>query len=129
MRWTDDLVKQVPLGVDPRASSIASGTFVMPKELLKKCFEEVIVAHTRGDSYHNNWYDALDMEEATERKYLFTPPTKDGDMYITVETYSAEIVPSRCITEKDPEGIYRDADMTAPIVKMSISRAIDNSMY
>jgi len=65
----------------------------MPKELLRTCFEELIIAHTRGDDYHDNWYDAIDMDGAEERKYFFTPPAKDGDIYVTVETYPTAIVP------------------------------------
>jgi len=32
-RWTDDLVSQVPLGIDPR-TSVDDGIFIVPKELL-----------------------------------------------------------------------------------------------
>lgn len=65
----------------------------MPKELLPKCFENFYTAHTKGADYHDNWYDAIGMDE-TEKKYYFkTPAVKDGDFYITVETYAMEVVP------------------------------------
>jgi len=40
-RWTDGLVAQVPLGIDPRVDQAAKGVFVLPKELLVDCFEDI----------------------------------------------------------------------------------------
>jgi hypothetical protein len=31
-RWTDELVKQVPLGVDPRVDQTNNGVFIIPLE-------------------------------------------------------------------------------------------------
>lgn len=69
--WTDELVAQVPLGMDPRTSGSSFGVFVMPKELVRTCFEEVIVAHTKGEDYSDNWYDALDIPGEVTRRYSF----------------------------------------------------------
>lgn len=49
------------------------------------------------DDYSNNWYDALDMDEQFH-SYYFTAPKKDGDLLITAETYSTEIIPTECTT-------------------------------
>lgn len=124
--WTDELVAQVPKGVDPRTSTDETGVFVMPKELFKGCFEEFLIAHTKGDSYSDNWYDAIDMDNS-ERKYIFTPPAKDGDMYVTVETYGAEIVPSTCTTGPDPNAYY-EGDMISPLVNVVVSKGVENEM-
>ena len=35
-------------------------------------------------------------------KYFFTPPARDGEIVVTVETYSDNIVPSKC--KDDYEG-------------------------
>lgn len=43
------------------------------------------------------WYDQIDANERTY-KYEFTPPTKNGDMYMTVETYMYNIIPEPCTT-------------------------------
>lgn len=70
-RWTDELVAQVPLEIDPRTSAKEFGVFVMPKERLTTCFYELVVAHTRSDEYYDNWYDAIDMEDDELRTYFF----------------------------------------------------------
>ena len=36
--WTDALVAQVPMGIDPRTAQAADGVFVVPMSSLKTCF-------------------------------------------------------------------------------------------
>jgi len=36
--WTNDLVAQVPLGVDPRKTQDSDGVFVLKMELFNTCF-------------------------------------------------------------------------------------------
>jgi len=60
-RWTDELVAQVPLGIDPRTSN-ADGVFIMPLSVFgdpdKQCLGGFQVAHNRdGEGYTDNWYD------------------------------------------------------------------------
>lgn len=73
-KWTDAVVANVPMGIDPRTSSAAKGIFVLPKEDFKECFEEFSIAHTRS-GFSDNWYDALDMDDEWHT-YYFTMPEK-----------------------------------------------------
>ena len=100
----------------------------MPKELIRPCFSEIIIAHTKGDEYHDNWYDAIDMNNAEIRKYFFTTPRKDGDLYVSVETYPNEIIPGYCTSGRDPEGLY-EGGVEAPILTMTLSREVDEALY
>lgn len=70
-RWTDELADQVPLGIDPRVDQAAKGVFVVPKELLATCFENIETAHLR-EGYSDDWYDALDMD-GEWHTYYFSP--------------------------------------------------------
>ena len=89
----------------------------MPKEMVRTCFESITIAHVQGDDYHDKWYDAIDMKGREERKYFFTPPRVDGDIYITVETYPSELVPSYCTSGTDPEGVYY-GDINSPLLTL-----------
>lgn len=66
--WTDELVAQVPHGVDPRTQAEADGIFTLPKASLNSaldCVGAFGVAHYRGDEgYSADWFDATDMDEA-----------------------------------------------------------------
>jgi len=100
----------------------------MPKELLEKCFFALVVAHTRGDDYYDNWYDAIDMEDGELRTYWFKPPKVDGNMYVTVESYPNELVPGMCMQGEDPEGFYW-GQVEAPMLSLMVSREVNNKMY
>ena len=43
------------------------------------------------------WYDQIDTTD-NYYKYQFKPPTGNGDIYMTVETYGSMIVPLDCTT-------------------------------
>ena len=64
-----------------------------------KCVNYIEIAVQREyEGYSNNWYDAIDSDEKTH-SYTFTlPSTIDSDLYVTVETYSSDIVPNECFT-------------------------------
>lgn len=65
--WTDELVAQVPFGLDPRTEAEADGIFVTPLSNIigtNGCIEDVGVAHYRdGEGYTDDWIDAVDMDE------------------------------------------------------------------
>ena len=60
--WTDELVSQVPLGIDPR-KSVSQGIFVAPLSIMssigsKSCVNRVYIAHDRDDEgYVSTWHD------------------------------------------------------------------------
>lgn len=67
--WTDDLVSQVPWGVDPR-TDVNLGLFTMPMSEFSEteegynCVFNYEIAHYRAEEgYSMDWYDAIDMEE------------------------------------------------------------------
>ena len=104
-RWTDELAAQVPHGVDPRVSDITDGIFVVPMSTFRTsmgCFSAINIVHLRDDEgYTDDWFDALDIGEV-DKSYDFSVPrwanVGYGDrLYITVETYYAETVPSGCL--------------------------------
>jgi hypothetical protein len=45
--WTNALVAQVPLGVDPRKSQGSDGVFVLKMELLYTCFAGYYIGHIK----------------------------------------------------------------------------------
>ena len=45
--WTNALVAQVPLGVDPRKTQGSDGVFVLKMELFYTCFSYYYIGHIR----------------------------------------------------------------------------------
>jgi hypothetical protein len=45
--WTNALVAQVPLGVDPRKTQGPDGVFVLKMELFYTCFSNYYIGHIR----------------------------------------------------------------------------------
>lgn len=82
------------MGYDPRTSAAAYGIFFVPKEDLSTCFDDIAIAMVQ-EGYKDSWYDALAMGE-NFNTYFFTAPAKNGDMFITAETYSENIIPTDC---------------------------------
>lgn len=104
-KWADDIVKQVPLGIDPRKKE-NNGIFFMPSSHLMKdnqCIDTFHVGHFREDEgYTDTWYDAINSDFDPQvyfdslnifQYYFFTPSSNKGQMYFTVETYYNNIVP------------------------------------
>lgn len=91
--WTEELVAQVPMGIDPRTSATSDGIFTMPMSEFAKtengynCIYNYEIAHVRdSEGYSGDWYDAIDMGEQYDDYYI-TVPADDGALYFTVETY------------------------------------------
>jgi len=65
------------------------------------CFDAFHIAHNNEENgYSDTWYDAIDIDEEAHN-YYFTPATADGNLYVTAETYSQDIIPSECTS-----GVY-----------------------
>lgn len=97
--WTNALVAQVPLGIDPRTSD-QQGIFAIPMSTFGNsgidCIENYEIAHMRdSEGYKASWYDAENMDDQSHN-YFVTVPANDGALYFTVETYYQEIVPNEC---------------------------------
>lgn len=97
-RWTDELVKNVPYGVDPRKTK-EHGFFTIPKEKLiqGKCIQYISWAYMRDDEgYENSWYDYENGKDGTYQHYYVKPTTNKDDIYLTLEGYMNEIIPASC---------------------------------
>lgn len=119
-RWTAETVAKVPLGIDPRTSDKAKGVFIMPKENLKICFEELTIGHVLP-GYTDNWYDALDMDEEWHT-YFVIPPAKNGNLIITVESYSSGIIPGKCVKGTSKTD---GAAITSPEITMTTYKGVE----
>ena len=99
--WTDALVAQVPLSIDPRTSkdkgifAIEMTRFGPQTDSANNCFGDFSVSHIRT-GYSNNWYDQNAAVDSEEVFYEVTVPAKDGDLYFSVETYPYNVIPSSC---------------------------------
>jgi len=63
-----------------------------------RCFDIHEIGHYREkEGYDLTWYDKLNDSIFTfNSEFFFTPKSKDGDIYINVETYYPQMVPSTC---------------------------------
>ena len=98
--WSDSTISNVPLGIDPRTSD-SRGIFVIDvKEFINgRCFADYEIGHLRDDKYVTTWYDATNMDE-NFHDYFITVPEVKGDLYFTVESYYANVVPKSCTTKE-----------------------------
>lgn len=96
----------------------------MPKELLTTCFETLSIGHLLP-GYSDNWYDALDMDEEWHT-YFFTPPAKSGNIFLTVETYSAGIIPDKCAGGKSKIDGHK---INAPEIQMTSYKALPTKKW
>ena len=83
--WSDELVSQVPLGIDPRKSE-SQGIFVAPLSILssvgsRSCVNRIYFAHDRdNEGYVSTWHDHIlsdlpDEKQKSDYSYFtFTPP-------------------------------------------------------
>ena len=89
--WTDDYKSQVPYGIDPTSSNTMSrhGVFFMDIYTSLMCFQMVEYSMDRGeDGYKQSWYDVTDdMVWTDNRRFNFSPPKQDGEIYVSVQTY------------------------------------------
>ena len=99
--WTQTGTKaQVPNGVDP-TKDWNNSYFVIPisKFINAECFANYQIAHERAaEGYSTSWYDAENTQTETYYDYIITVPAKSGDLYFTVESYYAGIIPNVCTT-------------------------------
>jgi len=82
-----------------------TGLLFVDAESFKSCFDGFDVAILRDrEGYSNNWYDVDDQpfwDESTETTLEFVIPELDGDLYLQVETYMLDAVPTRCVLGTD----------------------------
>lgn len=101
VNWTDELVAQVPYGVDPRTSDTV-GVFFMEFDdfLTSECINDFVIQHYRdAEGYSYNWYDLEDGEDTNDQYveyYVQIPDEKEGSLYFTVDTYYEGIIPNDC---------------------------------
>lgn len=99
--WTDALVAQVPLSIDPRTSAaqgiftVAMTRFVGQTDTANDCFGDYAIAHNRA-GYNTYWYDREGADDTDDKLYYTTAPAKDGDFYFSVESYPLQTIPDAC---------------------------------
>ena len=139
--WTEELVAQIPFGIDPRTIADQDGIFVIPKENLiwdNGCIGDFGIAHYRdNEGYTDDWFDATDMDEEYHY-YYFTVPSdavasKDGDenffdftwdsLYITIESYYYEMIPQSCFLESSGDVDFH------PFYEHKVSRGADDFLW
>ena len=63
----------------------------------KNCFADFSISHERGAAgYKNYWYDQNTAEDSELANYEVTATAKSGDLYFSVETYPAAVIPASC---------------------------------
>ena len=66
--------------------------------MMAKCFDGVTIGHHRKkENYSSKRYDADNMDEKSQFYRVFIPQNL-GDLYINVESYPLNTVPSKCTT-------------------------------
>ena len=97
-KWTDALVAQVPLGIDPRKVQSPDGVFVVQSSDFNKCFEGYFIGHIRdSEGYVRTWYDN-DKDDGTQKTFTFSPGSVNDTVYISVENYGLGVVPEKCLS-------------------------------
>jgi hypothetical protein len=135
-RWTDELVRQVPMGVDPRADQESNGIFVIPLSEFAgqpshndNCFGDFQIGHYRDkEGYSGNWYDVED-SQSEWHEFIVEVPQKNGDLYFTVEGYLNNMMPDACTTGEyhDHEGETYNVDV--PVVFIKVQRNKEETYY
>ena len=100
-RWTEAYKAQVPHGIDPTTSN-KDGIFFVHHEDMTTCVFDVEIAHYRdNEGYSDTWYDQ-EKDWGFENIYKAADLKKDGDLYITVESYYQSTVPLSCSLDTYP---------------------------
>ena len=130
--WTNDLVAQVPFGIDVRTQQASDGYFVVPisKLIGTDCFADYSIGHYRaGEGYTDKWYDkennnANGVEVA--QYYFDRDQNVASDMYFTVETYTSKIIPKECTT-----GTIASSGQSVnyPLAKLEVFDASTNNRF
>lgn len=99
--WTTANKNAVPFGLgDKVASSSNDGYFVIDYDKLVNdtCFDGIDIAY-QIPGYHSVKYDYENAPTQASGEYTnfyFTPPSVDGDIYVTTYLYPDAVVPSNC---------------------------------
>ena len=97
-KWTADNIAQVPLGVNPTLSQLPDGVVVLPVSLIPTCFGNYYIGHLRdGQGFTRSWFDQ-EAATASATTFTWTPNTINDTVYISVENYPLNLVPSACLT-------------------------------
>ena len=126
--WTQELIDQIPAGLNPH-TSLQEGIFFVEKSILERpCFNRFSISHFRDNQgYYDDWYDALDMDEETHFYYFTLPESTStfDHIYLTVETYYKGIIPSECTTDWWNE----DIELPAPVVNFKLNANSGSDSY
>lgn len=115
-KWTADNLAQVPLGVSPKLSQVPDGVVVMPVSLIPTCFGNYYIGHLRdGQGFVRSWFDQ-ESASAAATTFTWTPNTINDTVYVSVENYPLNLVPSACLS----------AGNAAALVNLEVSH---NSKY
>ena len=99
--WTTAYKAQVPHGVDPTNSNL-DGIFFINHEDVTTCLFDIEIAHYRDDGgYKDTWYDQ-EKDWGFESIYKASNLKKNGDLYITVESYYQSTIPLSCSLDTYP---------------------------
>ena len=98
--WTDHFKSQVPGGIDPTDVDYfnKTGIFFMNIYTASRAFDGITTTEYREEEgYSNSWYD-VDNDEpfGKKRNFTFEIPKLDGDVYVSVESYSHKMVDPSC---------------------------------
>ena len=102
-RWDQATKDQVPYGIDPTTSQNL-GVFVIPTQKLVNgvCLQDIQVGYTRdSQGYASKWYDRTETNGVPTGYTTFsfdTPAAKNGDIYISVESFVTKSVYASCTT-------------------------------
>lgn len=133
-KWTDALVAQVPMSIDPRTSA-TKGIFTVPMTRFagqatssNDCFGDYSIAHNRA-GYKTFWYDRDGADDSDVKNYYTTAPKKDGDFYFSVETYPLSTIPTACHGGSYTFGGQTYNSETMPSVYFAMWKSSKQSTY
>jgi hypothetical protein len=92
-RWTDEVIKQVPKGVDPRSSD-SDGVFFVDYQDFSDLFSFISVGFTNS-SYTTSWFDVED-DQGDEHSFFFDVGSEGSDLFVSVESYFLKQFPTQC---------------------------------
>ena len=136
--WTDALVAQVPLSIDPRTSATKgifatsmtrfAGQSADGKTSSNDCFGDYSIAHNRA-GYDTYWYDREGADNSDSKFYYTTVPAKSGDLYFSVESYPLSTIPTACHGGSYTFGGQTYTKETMPSVYFAMWKASKTDTY
>ena len=90
-KWDDSMLSQIPYPLEN-----TNGIFYVGIDEVFTCFSFLDQAsYKKDEGYQNYWYDVdNDPIKGSNRTFTFTPEETDGSIYVSVETYYKNMVPS-----------------------------------